>query len=375
MVGAQEPAEIPRVSINDRSVSLQQSIYPEHYRSYSVAGDMRWVQKNDTTLLFFWEEWGDDILASLQRMGGIPWVEESFDIYLLRFYPVVGEAEPLIIPLGGIKHNALTEAAPAGVGMKFNLIFQLARRLLAQAERPEREIFLNITDHPLMRTGSRRRDNLALLLTVVIAQDIIGIDSTFDTYQSAFWRRHLPGLPIFEKYLLGEWILSETHTLAEWVTAEPQSSQFVRSSRPPRLLRRSVIQRPQQFIEGLPAKGLFGFSVKRNQSNRLVVSEIDPTRVGYASGLREEDIILAVDGRRVKNHRKLIELIYETFEMEGTTLTILRNDRTTYVVLQPLPDLLPDDLYYWDEEQEDWYDEDSPGEEFDYEEDSLNQPE
>ena len=332
---------LPVVVMNDRSVTLQQSLYPEYYRSHSARADMRWVQRRDSALVEFWNTHADSILTLLVRYGGIPWVETAFDIYLVRWYPSVGEAEPLIIPLGGMKHGALTEAAPSGSRLQFNIIFQLARRLLAQTVRPEEGIYLTIADHPLMQPGPRRRDNLALLLAVVTAQHILGLDSTIAAYQSAFWERHLPGKPLFDKYLLGQWILSEDRTLADWIAAEPPGSEFVRVSRPPRR-RRVTTGPPPAFIEGIPPRGQFGFTTRLNRQNRLVVSAIDPTRVAYANGLREGDIILAVNGRRVRNARDLIEQILTTYESGGATLTVIRRDLTTYVVMEPVPEVWPD---------------------------------
>lgn len=355
-----EPYNLPQVRINDHSASLQRGLFPEYYRTHSAESDMRWVIKNDSALIDFWETMGDSILVTLETLGGIAWQEESFDLYFLRWYPSVGEADPLIIPLGGIRGAALTEAAPTSSRMRFNIIFQLSRRLLAQVDRswhdsPSAHDGLNpLAEHALMRPGPYRRDNLALLLAMVTSQSVIGLDSTYAAYHSAFWQKRLPGKQIFEKYILSDWILTPNHTLYDWVLEEPASSSLTRASRPPRRPKRSVIAgRPMTFIEDLPIKGQFGFSVKRNAANRLIVDKIDPMRAGFANGLREDDIILSVNGRRVRSHKQMVERIFETFFDDGATLTVIRGEESFSLSFRPIMVAVEeyDDLF-WEEYEE-----------------------
>lgn len=351
---------LPLVRINDHSASLQRGLFPQYYRTHSAESDMRWVLKNDSALIDFWETMGDSILVTLETLSGIAWREESFDLYFLRWYPSVGEADPLIIPLGGIRGAALTEAAPTSSRMRFNIILQLSRRLLAQVDRswhdaPSAHDGLNqLAEHALMRPGPYRRDNLALLLAMVTSQSVIGLDSTYAAYHSAFWQKRLPGKQIFEKYILSDWILTPNHTLYDWVLEEPASSSLTRASRPPRRPKRSVIAgRPLTFIEDLPIKGQFGFSVKRNASNRLIVDRIDPLRAGFANGLREDDIILSVNGRRVRSHKQMVERIFETFLDDGATLTVIRGEESFSLSFRPI--MVVDDEYddlFWEEYEE-----------------------
>ena len=123
---------IPKVNINDRSATLQGSLFPDYYKDHSVRSDIRWVQRNDSALTEFWRSNGSLILETLSTLSGISWHEEAFDIYFLRYYTDVGEGDPVIIPLGGIKQGPLTEAAPDGGRMQLNLIYQLSKRMLAQ---------------------------------------------------------------------------------------------------------------------------------------------------------------------------------------------------------------------------------------------------
>ncbi|MCK4858004.1 MAG: hypothetical protein KAT58_08555, partial [candidate division Zixibacteria bacterium] len=63
---------IPKVSINDRSVSLQAGLYPKYYETRSAARDIRWVARNDSQFVAFWSEKGDTILHILTELAGIP---------------------------------------------------------------------------------------------------------------------------------------------------------------------------------------------------------------------------------------------------------------------------------------------------------------
>ncbi len=354
---------IPKVGINDRSVTLQESLYPKYYAHHSASRDMRWVQRNDSLLRAFWEEKGDTVLHILTELSGIEWYEGEFDIYLVRFYPTLGSPDPLILPLGGMKNGELIEAAPSDGNLIFNLVYQLAHRMLAQTVQPEDSVYLRIADHPLMRPSSLRRDNLALLLTLSVCQNIMGIDSTEEIYQSAFWVAHTPGRKIFEEYFRNKWVLTLDHTLADWIAEEPYGSPLVVATRPPRPPKKTLHDNAHLFLEGLPLKGRLGFSVKRDESNYLVVDTIDIYRLAYACGLRVGDKIRTVDDYRVRNHRQLVEKILERLkEGEAATLQIVRDKAVETIVIQPME--LPDTLYYTPSDStdfrlEDYYREDT----------------
>ena len=343
---------IPRVSINDRSVSLQAGVTPDLYRDRSVARDMRWVAENDSLIVAFWQEKGDTVLHILRELSGIAWQETDFDIYLVRYYPSIGSGDPLVIPIGGITRGTLIEAAPEDNRQLFNLVYQLAHRMLAQTVQPEESVRLGIAEHPMMRPSPYRLDNLAMALALSTCQNVLGIDSTNDAYQSAFWKRHQPGRTIFEQYILNQWVLTPDQTLADWVASEPWSSRLVTVTRPPRKPRQQAIG-PRLFVEGLPLKGIFGFSATMNDANRLTVEKIDVYRLAYACGLREGDGIRRVNDRLVRSHRELIEKVLETFDEGGATLEIVRDGQYMKVIIQPI--LLPsweDDVYFDDYPEE-----------------------
>ena len=125
---------IPQVRINDRAFSLQRSALPRMYKNRSLTQDIRWVKNNDSTLIAFWESKGDTALHILTEISGIEWVESDFNINLLRYYTSYGCSNPIILPLGGIDNGSFIEAAPEGNRLKLNLIYQLAHRILDQAE-------------------------------------------------------------------------------------------------------------------------------------------------------------------------------------------------------------------------------------------------
>ena len=340
---------IPQVTINDRAASLQSGVYPEYYRTHSVRSDMRWVTRHDSTLTAFWLEKGDTILHLLTELSGIEWYEEEFDIYLVRYFPALGSGDPLIIPMGGMKSGSLIEAAPSGKHQALNLIFQLSRRMLAQTVQPEDAIRLGIADHPLMRPGPYRRDNLALLLAIAVSQNIIGLDSTRESYRSAFWVEHTPGRKLFELYFLNKWVLTPDQTLADWIAAEPYGSRLVVATRPPRPTRRTTAASTRVYIEGLPLQGELGFSVKVNEANYLEIDTIDVYRLAYACGLRAGDRIHSVDNQRVRTHRRLVERILEGLENEGATVRILRDDSFETIIVRHMDLAIPDEELYPDD--------------------------
>ena len=345
-----EYSAVPKVGLNDRSATLQQSLFPDYYRTHSVRTDMRWVQRNDSALTAFWTENGKHILELLSDLSGFTWYENEFDIYLVRFYTDIGEGEPAIIPTGGIHRGSLVEAAPDGCRMQLNLIFQLAKRMLAQANQPEDGVYMTVAGHPLMQAGPHRRDNLAMLLALVTGQYVMGLDSTYNAFQSVFWQEHFPGRDIFNEYLLNEWILSPQHTLVMWIADEPYNSRLVQLTRPPRRPARTTETVNREYIEGLPLKGRLGFSVKINASNRLEVDQIDIERLAYACGLQVGDEIRQVDNSRPRNFKDLVEKILAGLENDGAMVEVSREGQTLGILIQPMEIFAPEDEdFYWEE--------------------------
>ncbi|MEW6411364.1 MAG: hypothetical protein AB1483_02695 [Candidatus Zixiibacteriota bacterium] len=328
---------IPKVRVNDHAVSLQENLYPRFYRTHSVTGDMRWVSQNDSSLMAFWQQQGDTVLHILREFSGIQWHESEFDIYLVRYFPTIGSSDPLIIPIGGLQSGGLIEAAPEGSRQILNLVFQLAKRMLAQAYQPEDGIYHPIVSHRLMNPGPYRRDNLAMLLAVNTCQNIIGIDSTYAAYRSTFWRERFPGKEVFERYFLDSWLLSPKRTLADWVLSEPENSDLVMATRPPRPVKTVANEGPRPYIEDLPLKGQLGFTARNNGSGNLVVEKVDVYRLGYACGLKPDDVIRRVDGRMVRNFKTLVEYTLEGMERRGgATYEIVRDGYTEQIVMQPI---------------------------------------
>lgn len=331
---------IPQVGLNDRAATLQASLRPEYYKKVSVRADMKWVTEHDSLLVQFWRMKGDTVLHVLSELSGLEWYETEFDIYLVRWYPTIGSADPLILPLGGVGVGALTEAMPEGSRQLLNLLYQLSRRMLAQADQPENSVFLPMAAHPLMRPGPYRFDNLAMLLAISAAQSILSLDSTDAAYRSAFWINHFPGRRILDQYLLSEWTLTPSRTLAQLVTAEPYRSRLVTATRPPRPPKKNDSGMKNRYIEGLPVKGRLGFSVRLGSNGGLVIDQIDQYRLAYACGLREGDLIYRCDGRRVRNQRTLVTRLLEGLDSRGVVVQFRRGGSTETVLLQNL--MLPD---------------------------------
>lgn len=334
---------VPDVRLNDRAIQFQSSLYPDFYKTNSARGDMRWVQAHDSALVEFWQTKGDSTLFLLSQFSGLDWVEDRFDIYALRYYPSFGGSDPLVIPVGGKRQGVLAMAAPEGCVQQLNLIYRLAHRMLSQAERADDPFYRAMATHPLMQPSPYRRDNVAMLLALVTAQQVIGLDSTFTAYQSAFFKKLTPGRTIFEKYLLSEWILTAEHPLAQWVIDEPYRSRLVSLTRAPKISKDPTGGRKRVYVEGLPLKGRLGFSVTIANNNRLTVEKIDVQRLAYACGLREDDVIRSVDGKRLRTHKQLVEYIIASLDEGGATLSILRDGSSETVLIQPL------DLYVEEE--------------------------
>ncbi|KAA3634077.1 MAG: hypothetical protein DWP97_07890 [Calditrichaeota bacterium] len=339
---------IPKVTLNDNTASLQQSIYPQLYKNRSVNGDIQWVKENNSLLAEYWSLQGDTILHILTEMSGIEWIEPQFDIYAVRYFPTIGSAQPLIIPIGGINDNVKIEAVPDFDKQRLLLIYQLSKRMLKQVYEPQETNLYTITNHPLMRETPYRFDNLAMLLALNTAYSVLGVDTTADIYNSRFWKNKFPGRKIFEEYFENSWILSPDKPLAEWIADEPSFSKLVSATRPPRKINQDD-NREKKYVEDIPLKGMFGFTVKHNSAYQLVVTKIDMYRLGYACGLREDDIIKRADGKIVKNQKSLVEALLAKIDEGGAVLEIVRNSEALDIIIQPLDINYLSDEYYFDE--------------------------
>lgn len=65
------------------------------------------------------------------------------------------------------------------------------------------------------------------------------------------------------------------------------------------------------------------------------MTEIDSTRLAFACGLREGDIIRTVRGKRPSNHKEAMEFILEGLDRGGATMLVLRNGEDKTVLIQP----------------------------------------
>ncbi len=349
---------IPRVTINDHSPSLQADLLPEVYATRSVRRDIRWVAEHDSALINFWEQQGDTILHILTECSGIDWQETDFDIYLVRYFLGMGSSDPLILPVGGIYRRGLFEAVPTDNRMVLNLLFQLSKRMLAQSYQPHDNVYLPIANHPLMRPGPYRLDNLAMLLALTTAQNLIGVDSARGAWKSAFFKQRTPGREVFDRYFADGWILTPDHPLVDWVAAEGYNSALVRATRTPKRPTAADRQPPRRFIEGLPLKGQLGFSVRIDDRGYLVVDQIDTYRLAYACGLLGGDVIRRVDNRIVRNQKQLVTYILESLPEGGATLEIQREGQAQQIIIRPMDYLMPFDdpesELYWEEETLDY---------------------
>lgn len=327
---------IPKVTVNNQTQSFQGSLYPEFYKTHSVARDMRWVSRNDSLIVTFWENQGDTVLHVLTELSGLGWVESSFDIRLVRFYPSMGTPDPMVIPLGGMKDGSIIEAAPVGHQLILNLVYQLSHRMLAQANQPDHGVLHPIAYHPLMRVGPYTRNNLAMHLAIATCENLIGYDTAAEASRSAFFANHSPGHHIYDQYIRDQWLLTPQRTLSDWIIEEPYGSDLVAASRRPTRPKPAVEAPQVSHVEGLPIKGRFGFSVITDNDNFTVIDKIDTYRLAYACGLRSGDQIRRVDGALVRTHKALVEKLMESLQLSGgSTLEIKRDDRFRAVVIEP----------------------------------------
>jgi len=336
---------IPEVTINDNTSEIQKSLYPTIYNNRSITGDINWVKENDSSIYNFWVSEGDTILHILSELSGIRWREPSFDIYLVRQFQSFGSSNPLIIPIGSINDGTANIAAPEGAKQKFNLIYQLSHRIISQLQKAENNAPHPLSFHPLLRSGAYRLDIMALLLANSVSMNILGLDSTRSSINSAFWNNNFPGLQIFRTHFETTWILTPDNTLADRISSEAYNSNLVLLTRPPSPGQfQTDVEQPN--IEGLPLRGSLGFSTYVNGRNQLVVKDVDPNRLAALNGLKSGDVIRRINGRLARNHKLMVEYILEGLSLAGSVIEISREGNTMEIIIRPI------DVQQYQEEQQ-----------------------
>lgn len=325
------------ITFDSHPVTLQESLYPSLYAASLVTDDLNWVDKNDSALVDFAQRSADSIFMALSAFSGIAWRDSSVEILLVRYYPSPGTADPMILPLGGIRVGALSEAIPTGAVQKLQLIYLLAHRILLQGLNPNAPTLPLLSNHPLMDPTPFRRDNLAFLLALAVSNRVLGPDSTKAAYQSPFWKRHFPGQEIFSQYLYRQWTLTNDRPLTRWLAEEVADSKLVEmtdvtidQSSP------TGVSNRRPAIEGVSSSGRLGFSVRIGSGGLMTVDKIDSGRAAYRSGLRSGDVIRTVDTKKPKNQKDLIELILDRLDAGGALLGVTRNGKSESVFLRPV---------------------------------------
>jgi len=124
--------DLPTVTFRTDNINLMRSFYPDFYdNEYSIRRDIRSVKRSDSSLIFLWDSLGTQVMGMIELFSGIDWTESHIDIHLVKYLPVYGMYDPMMMPIEGIKHDHYIEAAPSGQHRFFNLIRLMAGRNLS----------------------------------------------------------------------------------------------------------------------------------------------------------------------------------------------------------------------------------------------------
>ncbi|MBN2225774.1 MAG: PDZ domain-containing protein [candidate division Zixibacteria bacterium] len=327
----------PVVLFETGNYYLLRSFYPDYYASdYRIKRDLRQIIRGDSSLYTQWDSIGVTALGLIEMFSGIRWEERILTVHPVKYLPVDGMAEPLVIPMEGIKRRDYTEAAPRGIYRQVNLIKQLAaRNLLQYRHGGYRDVYF--AGHPLMEGGIYRFDVMSLCIAVKCAELLFPADSLDAIYSSDSWKRHNPGWELFRRNFRDTWELTADSTLYYYVKREPYHSPLVALTVPPRVRRTSENEVPRQEQVRLGAGGgRLGFSVIRDEKGYLEVVDIDSTGLAYANGLMVGDKIRRVNGEYARNARELMGRILDKLDTEGVYLIAIRDNEEIGLLLLPL---------------------------------------
>ncbi|UCD16466.1 MAG: hypothetical protein JSV44_08350 [Candidatus Zixiibacteriota bacterium] len=329
----------PTVSFKTDNFYLLRSIFPDHYDSeYRIRRDIRSVVENDTLLATWWDSLGVSVLGLTELFSGIEWIENTFDIHLVKYLPVDGMFEPIVLPYEGIRRRGFIEAAPGGMHRQLNLLKLVASRNLRQLLLATYQDHY-ITGHPFLEDGSYRFDIMSLALAVECAEYLLPGDSLKAIFKSETWLRYNPGWELFNSHFRYAWELTPETPLLFYIAREPYNSPLVALTVPPRVRRSTSQKRPS----GEPAKlsagsGRLGFSVMRTPRGYLEVVDIDTLGLAFANGLMIGDKIKRVNGEYARNARELMARILDKLDTEGVYLIAVRDDEEIGLLLLPASD-------------------------------------
>ncbi len=329
--------EQPAVTFEFDTYYLLRSFYPDYYLSdYRIKRDIRQVKRGDSSLYAQWDSIGVTALGLIEMFSGIPWDERKLTVHPVKYLPVDGMAEPLVIPMEGIKRRDYIEAAPRGIYRQVNLIKQLAARNLHQYRYGGfKDAYF--AGHPLMEGGIYRFDIMSLFVAVKCAELLFPADSLDEIFSSDSWKRHNPGWELFRRNFRDTWKLTSDSTLFYYITREPYHSPLVALTVPPRVRRTSDTEAPRQEQVRLGAGGgRLGFSVIRDEKGYLEVVDVDSTGLAYANGLMVGDKIRRVNGEYARNARELMGRILDKLDTEGVYLIAIRDNEEIGLLLLPL---------------------------------------
>ncbi len=329
-------AGLPVVSFEYQNQQLMRAFAPDFYNNErQIARDIRWVDRNDSLFLAQWDLLGDSILALIEDLSGIKWIEPHINVHLVKYASVEGMYDPLVIPMKGIKRKHYDEAIPTGLHQLFNLIKYFSGRNLMQTELPGRSRS-HIADHPLMQKTVYRFDNLAMSLATAVADSVIPTDSLEILIQTEIWRRHNPGWDIYLNNFKPNWILTIETPLVSYLENEPYSSDLVKLTRPPRIVKKAEDEeKPAEPVKLTAGAGRLGFSVFKNTRKYLEVIDVDSSGIGFQNGLLPGDQIKRVNGEYARNARVLMGRILDKIDGDGVYLIVSRDGEETGILLLP----------------------------------------
>lgn len=328
-------ADLPQVEMITDNYGYMLSLFPDDFSNWNRAvKDYSTITPDASALKDFWDRQKDSILSLMSQYAGISWVEQSFDIYIVKYYPDYACDNPMTIPLTGKRTGDRILALPQGISPYITLFQQLAKRLLSQVNYKGATTYY-IAGHPLLERTPRRLDNLANLLALRTMSDFFEIDSVMDVFRSAPWKERELGQPVFFGYFWNKWRLSPDTTLAYMIASEPYGSKLVMLTRPPAQSRpgREIWNSYQGQV---PGGGKIGLSVVRDASGLYRIADIDTLRLGYLSGLRKGDLIRSVEGSVPANLKQLFSLILEHLS-DGAHVNIVRKNQPDAVILYSQP--------------------------------------
>jgi hypothetical protein len=145
-LAGQIPSAAPEVRLRSSAEELLAIAYPERYGAHpdALVEDVEWAEDEGADLREWWQRQGPMVLLRAADMAGLSWPYRDIEVYLVRYWPQVSIAYPLLRALDAVQAAGGSAQVPPDEDVR---VLLLAHQLVHVDHRAARR------EQPALRLG------------------------------------------------------------------------------------------------------------------------------------------------------------------------------------------------------------------------------